>query len=135
MSDSFYQEIKNRNEKKSLDDIIKEQMLRAAILKRDLTKRQLKIVYFIYLYSFGFAKEWALIPKMRDFELCGISKIKIRQEINTLVDYNMIEENQEEHLFRLKCPSEWKAPFHDGFSLERKKELVRINMQHAKENE
>jgi hypothetical protein len=72
---------------------------------------------------------------MKDFELCGISKIKIRQELNLLIYYNMIEWNEEKHLFRIKPSEEWKAPFHGGFDPERGMELVKLNLQHSLENE
>lgn len=112
------------------DIIVRELLVRAEYIKRDFTKRQSKIISAIFTLSFSFGKEWALIPKMQDFELAGISKIKIRKEIDQLVDLGVIEWNQEEHLFKIKDPREWKAPYHSGYNDERSRELFALNLKH-----
>jgi hypothetical protein len=108
----------------------KEILIRAEILKRDFTKRQMNIIGAIFLFSYAYGKEWALIPKMKDFELAGISSIKIRSEIDQLVDMGVVKWNQEENLFRITNPSEWTTKYHSGYSEIRSKELIALNLQH-----
>lgn len=118
-------------EHRTIDITIQELLIRAEILKRDFTKRQLKIVTFIFTFSYAYGKEWAVIPKMKDFELAGISKIIVRKEIDQLINMNIIEWNQNENLFRIKDPREWGAPYHSGYSDERSRELFYLNLKHA----
>lgn len=135
LDEKYKEEIKEIHERQyhlSMDMILGEVQVRIEFLRRNFTKRQMNILTFIYNYSFGFAKEWALIPKMRDFEICGISSIKIRKELEQLIEMNVIEWKQEENLFRIKSPREWiDAPYNSGFSFDRSLELRRINLSHA----
>lgn len=124
------EDVKN-GKNKTMEFTIKEVLIRAEFLKRDFTKRQLKILSMIFTFSFQYGKDWALIPKMKDFELAGVSKIKIRNEINQLVELNVLEWNQEEGLFRIKDPREWNAPYHNGYSDDRSRELFFLNLKHA----
>jgi hypothetical protein len=119
---------------KTMDFTIKEMLVRAEFLKRDFTKRHLKILSMIFTLSFQYGKEWALIPKMRDFELAGISKVKIRSEIDQLIEMNVIEWNQKENTFRITNPLGWTAPYHNGYSDERSRELFFLNLKHANIN-
>jgi hypothetical protein len=112
--------------------IIEETLIRAEIIKRDFKKRQLNILSLIFIFSYGYGKEWALIPKMMDFELSGISRIKIRKELDELIGMRVIEWKKEEHLFRIKDPREWKgAPYHSGYNDDRSRELFFLNLSHA----
>jgi hypothetical protein len=109
-----------------------ETLIRAEYAKRDFTKRQLKIVAMIFGLSYSFGKEWAIIPKMRDFELAGISKIKIRKELDQLIEMGVVEWKPEEHLFKITDPRKWTgAPYHSGYNDARSKELFLINLKHA----
>lgn len=121
----------NEGKHQNIEFTMKELLFRAEVLKRDFTKRQLNIISLIFTFSYTYGKEWALIPKMKDFELAGISAIKIRNEINQLVDMEVIEWNQEEHLFKINDPREWKAPYHSGYSDHRSRELFYLNLRHA----
>lgn len=121
----------NTGKYKTMEFTIKELLVRAEFLKRDFTKRQLKILSMIFTLSFQYGKEWALIPKMKDFELAGISKIKIRSEIDQLIDMKVIKWNQAENLFCITNPIEWTAPYHSGYSDERSRELFFLNLKHA----
>lgn len=111
--------------------LMKEILIRAEILKRDFTKRQMNILGAIFLFSYAYGKEWALIPKMKDFELAGISSIKIRSEIDQLIEMGVVKWNQEENLFRITDPSEWTTKYHNGYRGNRAKELVVLNLQHS----
>lgn len=110
---------------------IQEHLIRTDFLRRDFTKRQMKIMTFIFNYSYGLAKEWALIPKMKDFEVAGISSIKIRKEIDQLIELGVLEWKQEENLFRIIDPREWTVAYNSSFSFDRAQTLFDINLQHG----
>lgn len=116
----------------NMDLLMMETLVRAEVSKRDFTKRQLKIIGLIFTFSFGYGKEWGLIPKMMDFELAGISKIKIRNELNQLIKMGVVEWKQEENLFRINDPRKWTGiPYHSTYNDERAKELFFLNLQHS----
>lgn len=123
--------LKTLKEKQSDAMMYADLLIRAEILKRDFTKRQQKILGMIYTFSYAYGKEWALIPKMRDFEICGVSKIKIRKELDQLVEMDIIEWNEEAHLFRMKDPREWKAAYISSYNDNRSRELFILNLRHA----
>jgi hypothetical protein len=108
-----------------------ETLIRAEYAKRDFTKRQLKIIAMIFSLSYPFGKDWAVIPKMRDFELAGISKIKIRKELDQLIDMGVVEWKPEENLFKITDPRKWTgAEYHSGYNDDRSRELFMINLKH-----
>src|SRR5205085_8025734 len=74
------------NHQKDIDLIIRELLVRGEILKHDFTKRQLTILMFIITFSFNYGKETAYIPKLQDFEVAGISKKHIKNELNKLME-------------------------------------------------
>lgn len=125
-------EIHERQYQRGMESFFLEYQIRTAMLRRDFTKRQMNILLFICYYSFDYGKEWALIPKIRDFENAGIIANKVRYELSKLEEMNVIEWNQEENLFRIKEPSVWKdVPFNSGFSHDRSKEIRVLNAIHA----
>lgn len=112
--------------------ILGEMQVRTEFLRVDFTKRQMNILTFIYNYSFGFGKKWALIPKMKDFEIAGILDNKVKNELLQLEEMNVIEWNREENLFRIREPREWNGlSYNSSFSHDRSRELRRINVIHA----
>jgi len=117
--DEYY---KNRD----TDVVMKEMLIRADFLKRDFTKRQLNILLFIQTFSFAYGKETALIPQLSDFELCGVSKTKVREELDKLVEMNVIENDGNN--FKIKTPSEWRANYHKNYDDTRSKELFYLNV-------
>lgn len=129
-----YKEVLNdvlSNHHRDIDLTAKELLIRGEILKRDFTKRQMIIIMFILTFSYNYGKEWALIPRLSDFEIAGISKYKIRAEINKLLEMNVIEINEEQNLYSLQEPSLWKAPYNVGYKDERSRELFMLNLKHA----
>lgn len=117
--------------RKSLDLVAVEQLVRGNILKYNFTKRQMNILLFIVTFSFNLTKEWAYIPRLSDFEVAGISKFKIKDEINKMMDMNVIEWNQEENLFRVKEPRFWSVPLNMGYKDQRSRELFLLNLEHG----
>jgi hypothetical protein len=122
----------NEQKHRDIELMVKETLILAEILKREFTKRQLKIIEMIFTLSYGFGKEWALIPKMQDFELAGISKLVIRKELDQLVAAGVLGWKQEEKLFKINDPREWKGiPYHSGYNDDRSKELFFLNLKHS----
>jgi hypothetical protein len=107
--------------------VYKSLSVRTEMLKRDLTKRQVNIIHFIYALSY--IKDYAIIPKLQDFELCGISKTLIKKELEKLININVITWKKEENYFRLNEISEWNAPYHYGYNSVRAGELFEMNVK------
>ncbi|MCZ4246856.1 hypothetical protein BXO87_01770 [Bacillus sp. GZB] len=101
------------------------------MLKRDFTKRQLKIITFIYTFSFPYNKKVALIKNMQDFELCGVSKTKIAEELDKLTELRVIEWDKGTKEFSINDPHYWEVPFNRGFSDTRSQQMVIENLDHA----
>lgn len=114
------------------DLAIFDMMVNASILQHDFTKRQLVIIKFIMTLSFGFQKREALIPKLQDFELAGISKKKIKDELKKLIDMNVVNWNKDENLFSITDPRKWDTvPYNVGYNIPRSRELFYLNIVHA----
>lgn len=116
---------------RNIDMAIKDMLIRAELLKRDFTKRQLTIVMFIFTFSFAYGKESAYIPKLRDFEIAGISFKKVRGELNKLLKMNVIEWNKEDSTFTILDPKLWDCPYNKGYDDDRSRELFMLNLQHS----
>lgn len=112
------------------DDIVmKELLVRAELLRRDFTKRQMNILLLIITFSYPYGKESALLPQVSDFELCGISKTKAREELDKLVEHDII--NIADNYYTIKNPTEWKIPYHKGYVDTRSQELFMLNLGDA----
>ena len=117
-----------------LDVTVKELFVRAEILKRDFTKRQVNLIFMIFTFSFAYGKESALIPKLQDMEMCGVSKTLVKNELEKLVDMNVItwEKNElDENIFSINNPILWTAPYHSGYNDLRSQQLFLKNLEHA----
>lgn len=110
---------------------VKEMLIRNELMKHDFTKRQLNILIFIANHSFAFTKEEALIPKLQDFEIAGISKSKVKTELEKLENMNVIQWNREVNTFRVLDLEKWVVPFNSGYSEDRARELFMVNVRHA----
>jgi hypothetical protein len=120
------------NNQKDIDLIVKELLIRGEILKHDFTKRQMIILMFIITFSFNYGKDYAYIPKLQDFEVAGISKKHIKNELDKLIGMNIINRNKEEGLFSINEPRLWKnCPYNAGYNDARSQELFVLNLQHA----
>jgi hypothetical protein len=120
------------NHQKDIDLIVKELLFRAEVLKHDFTKRQLFILSMIVTFSYNYGKDYAYIPKLQDFELAGISKKHIRNELDKLIEMNVICENKEENVYSIIEPRFWKnVPYNAGYNDDRSRELFLLNLDHA----
>jgi hypothetical protein len=82
-------------------------------------------------FSFNLSKDWAYIPKLKDFSVAGISFKKIRNELNQLLNMNVIEENKEENTYRIKEPQFWNCDVIANYDDERSRELFLLNLEHG----
>lgn len=109
---------------------LQELLIRTEVLKHDFTKRQMNIISMIFQLSYYLGKSKAIIPKMMDFELCGISKIKVRSELQKLVEMKVVLWDEEENSFSINDPREWiGAKYHSGYNDNRAKDLFILNMK------
>lgn len=104
------------------------------IYSRNFTKRQRAILSFIGVFSLAMGKPSAHIPNLSDFELCGVSKTKIKEELSKLVDLHIIEwkKEQNRNVFTLKPVSNWKIQQNYVFSNSRYEKIYEINKQQKK---
>jgi hypothetical protein len=131
---TYYAEALKKIEKKRIDNPyigIQQLLIRGELLKRDFTKRQMNILNGILTLSYLLGKEKAIVPKMQDWEIVGVSKVKIRNELTQLVNMDVIEWKEEENSFRVKDIREWKAKYHSGYNNERADELFALNIRDA----
>ncbi|RFB35697.1 phage replication protein [Brevibacillus sp. VP] len=100
-----------------------------AIIKRKFTLRQRNILDFILRMSWGCRKKSAVIPMLKDFELCGVRKEHIRIELEHLVAMNVLmwDSNRNEYWFN-KDFDQWKVTPVKGWSEERFNELISMNL-------
>jgi hypothetical protein len=113
--------------------IAMEVLIRAEILKRNFSKRQLTILSFIVTFSFQYGKESALIPKLKDFQIAGISPTKVKDELTKLVEMNVItwERGKDTNEFSINDPRDWTVTYHSTYNDIRSRELFFLNLKHA----
>jgi hypothetical protein len=79
------------------------------ILRRDFTKRQMSIVFFVFRVSMENHHNYAKIDKLKYFQLCGISPTKIQKELTQLVDFNVFIIKGPNHYVINKNVKDWKV--------------------------
>jgi hypothetical protein len=117
------------NKLKNPDIPLRESLIRGEVLKRDFTKRQQNIISMIFTLSYYLGKPSAIIPKMQDFEIAGINKVKARKELTQLVEMNVLEWDEKNHIFSIKDIREWKVKYHSGYNDERAKDIFELNLR------
>lgn len=100
-----------------------------AIIKRKFTLRQRNILDFILRMSWGCRKKSAVIPMLKDFELCGVRKEHIKIELEHLVNMSVLmwDSNRNEYSFN-KDFDQWKVTPVKGWKEERFNELISMNL-------
>lgn len=111
--------------------MVRDFYIRSEMLKRDFTKRQRAILTFIFAISYNIGQKTAVIPKMRDWEICGIQQAKAPGELKKLVNMNVITWDKETNEFGIADPRGWKVPINQGYNQDRARELLILNMRHA----
>lgn len=99
------------------------------LLRCKFTGRQYSILRFILRLSWGCGRKTAVIPKLVDFELCGVGKTHIRKELEHLVDMRIIGWNEHTNEFDFnKNYDQWRVTPAKGWDEKRFKELLSINI-------
>ncbi|MHA6530227.1 replication protein [Paenibacillus sp. BAC0078] len=99
------------------------------IIRRDFSKRQKDIILFIWRLSYGCRKKTAIIPKLKDFEMCGIGYQNIRKELDHLSSSKVISWMKDSNVFAVnKDYEQWQITPVKGWSEERFKELISVNL-------
>ena len=98
-----------------------------AIMMRDFSKRQRKILDLILRLSWGCNKKSAIIPKQRDFEIVGIGEGHIKIELNWLTESHIINIEDTTYSFN-KDFDQWQVSRVKPFTPEKLTELVSFNL-------
>jgi hypothetical protein len=114
-----------------IDITVKEYLVSGEILKRDFTKRQLKILQMIIYFSYNFGKETALIPKISDISISGVPINKVYEEVNKLVETDVIHWDKDFNEFSFNDPRNWKIPYMGNYDDSRARELFLLNLKHT----
>lgn len=102
-----------------------------AIMMRDFSKRQRKILDLILRLSYGCGKKIALIPRQKDFQVAGIYECDIAKEIAWLVNSHIIGHDSDYYWFN-KDFDQWQVSRIKTGELSKLQsklsELLRINL-------
>ncbi len=99
-----------------------------AIMMRDFTKRQRKVLDLILRLSWGCGKKDALIPRLTDFAIVGIGANHIKDEIEWLTSAKVININGGIQYGFNKDYDQWKVSLVMPYSPQKMKELIHINL-------
>lgn len=110
------------------------------IIRRDFSKRQKDILLFIWRLSYGCQHKHAYIPKMRYFQLCGVSETKIKEELEYLERCRVLIWDRVNKTFEIEKDYEsWYVSLVKSWNEEVFNELLALNLslrtsQNGKEN-
>lgn len=97
------------------------------VLRRDFSKRQVSIIQLIMRLSIRNEQPYARIPKLKCFQLCGLSPTKIQHELQQLVELNVLEWDRNEVYKISKNFSEWKVKVVKSWDEKSFQELLEMN--------
>lgn len=99
------------------------------IIRRDFSKRQKDVILFIWRLSYGCQRKSANIPKLKDFELCGIGAQNIKKELDYLVSCRVISWDKPGNEFAVNKDYEvWQVSPVRGWDEDRFRELISLNL-------
>lgn len=96
------------------------------VIRRDFSKRQKDILFFIWRLSYGCDQSVAIIPKQKDFALCGVGAGHIGVELKLLETCQVISRAGTEYCFN-EDHSSWQVTPNRGWDIDRFEELVLMN--------
>lgn len=102
-----------------------------AVMMRDFTKRQRKILDLILRLSWGCGKKFAIVPRQRDFEAVGVGEGHIKAELTWLVESHIISITGDQYAFN-KDFDQWQVSRVKPFAPEKLTELVSLNLNGSK---
>lgn len=108
--------------------------LEEQIMVSDFSKRQRQILSFILRLSYGCGKDWATIPRQKDFAVVGISESHIGQELITLVNAKVISIEGDKYFFN-KDYDQWRISLAKGYTDEKLRSLIKLNLNHQSKKE
>ncbi len=105
------------------------------LMMRDFSKRQRSILDLILRLSWGCNKHEAIIPKLKNFEICGVPQTKIKGELEYLSNALVIlwDSNTNRFWFE-KDYDKWKISIVRGYSKDVLGKLIHINLTSQKGN-
>ena len=98
-----------------------------AIMLRDFTKRQRKILDLILRLSWGCGKKNAYIPLQKNFSIVGIHEVDIKKELDWLQESRVIARNDCMYSFN-KNFDEWQISRVKPFEPEKLSNLLSLNL-------
>ncbi len=98
-----------------------------AIMLRDFSKRQRKILDMIFRLSYGCNKKVAIIPHQRDFELVGVYEGDVQEQLAWLETSKIIIRNGPEYAFN-KDFDQWQISRVHPFKPDKLSELLSLNL-------
>ena len=104
-----------------------------AIMLRDFSKRQRKIVDLIFRLSYGCNKKSAYIPRLRDFEVVGITEAHVGAELKWLAESKVITIEGQQYLFN-KNFDEWQVSRVKPHKPEELAGLIGLNLRIARQD-
>lgn len=102
-----------------------------AIMLRDFSKRQRKILDLILRLSWGCGKKFAYIPEQKDFEVVGILATHVKQELYLLEESKIISRDGPYYWFN-KHFDEWQISRVHTFAPAQLTDLVSLNLNGSK---
>lgn len=98
-----------------------------AIMLRDFSKRQRKVLDLILRLSWGCGRSAAIIPRQRAFEIVGVSETKVKTELEWLVKSNVIGIDGDLYYFN-NDTEQWQVSPVMPFVPEKLTDLVSLNL-------
>lgn len=100
------------------------------LIRRNFTKRQKDILLYVWRMSYGCNLKVAHIPKLKDFEICGVPATHIKSELKHLENANVINWDRKEKLFSIKKDYDlWQITPVVGWESERFNALIHLNLK------
>lgn len=106
------------------------------VIRRDFSKRQKDILLFIWRLSYGCQRREAIIPKMKDFELCGVPATQIKNELTYLERCRVLAWDREQRTFEINKNYEtWYVNPVRTWDEDRFSELLHTNLNSKKNSQ
>lgn len=100
------------------------------IIRRDFSKRQMAILYFIIRLSYGCQRKNCIIEKFNLFEVAGINKVDIKKELKFLRECFVINWDEKTMIFSInKDYDKWQISPSKGFDREKFDKLIHQNLK------
>lgn len=100
------------------------------VIRRDFSKRQKDILLFIWRLSYGCRHTVAIVPMLKDFELCGVPATQINGELKFLQQCKVLLWNPDQKQFSInKDYEQWQMAPVRKWDDDRFKELIAVNIK------